>query len=186
MSVVYDQNQNASPTASAILTSNPVSATIMPEEVQVSINKEISALKLSGIRVDNTEEFYNEILKESKPYKCYISFPVECCKACPHRNECNPHIHKQTASLNISRKGRNRARYQRVMQEKIFKAFCRLRNGVETIPSNLRKNFHIDKLPRGKQRGKFFFGSKIAALNFRKLFNFRKGSIKCAQNPVFA
>ena len=118
--------------------------------------------------------------------KCYISFPVECCKACPHRNECNPHIHKQTASLNISRKGRNRARYQRVMQEKIFKAFCRLRNGVETIPSNLRKNFHIDKLPRGKQRGKFFFGSKIAALNFRKLFNFRKGSIKCAQNPVFA
>ena len=37
------------------------------------------------------------------------------------------------------------------------------------------KNYHLEKLPRGKQRGKFFFGAKIAALNFRKLFNYRKG-----------
>ena len=41
----------------------------------VGINKALSELKLSGIRVDNTEDFYKEILKESKPYKCYISFP---------------------------------------------------------------------------------------------------------------
>ena len=100
-----------------------------------------------------------------------ISFPADVCKACPHRNECSPHFHKQTASLNISRKGRNRARCQREMKGDKFSGLCRLRNGVETVPSNLRKNFHIDKLPRGKQRGKFFFGSKIAALNFRKLFN---------------
>ena len=39
------------------------------------INKALSELKLSGIRVDNTIEFYKEILKESKPYKTYISFP---------------------------------------------------------------------------------------------------------------
>ena len=39
------------------------------------INKALSELKLSGIRVDNTLEFYREILKESKPYKSYISFP---------------------------------------------------------------------------------------------------------------
>lgn len=40
-----------------------------------SINKALSELKLSGIRVDNTVEFYKDILKESKPYKSYISFP---------------------------------------------------------------------------------------------------------------
>jgi len=46
------------------------------EEQDLSkINKAISELKISGIRVDNTLEFYKEILKESKPYKCYISFP---------------------------------------------------------------------------------------------------------------
>lgn len=45
------------------------------EEQQLKINKALSALKLSGIRVDNTVEFYKEILKESKPYKSYVSFP---------------------------------------------------------------------------------------------------------------
>lgn len=34
--------------------------------------------------------------------KCCISFPRLTCENCPHRNECNPHFHKQTASLNIS------------------------------------------------------------------------------------
>ena len=45
------------------------------EEAQAKINKALSELKLAGIRVDNTIEFYTEILKESKPYKSYISFP---------------------------------------------------------------------------------------------------------------
>ena len=39
-----------------------------------AINKALSELKLSGVRVDNTIEFYKDILKESKPYKSYISF----------------------------------------------------------------------------------------------------------------
>ena len=39
------------------------------------IDKALSELKMSGIRVDNTKEFYQNILKESKPYKTYISFP---------------------------------------------------------------------------------------------------------------
>lgn len=118
--------------------------------------------------------------------KCHISFPLACCKDCPNRSKCKPHLHKRTASLDISLKGCNRAKCQRRMREDSYSDYYRLRNGVETIPSNLRKNFHLEKLPRGKQRGKFFFGSKIAALNFRKLFNHRKGRIKCAQNPIFA
>lgn len=118
--------------------------------------------------------------------KCYVSFPVSCCEKCPHRKECNPHIHKKTANLNISLKGRNRARTQRAMKEAVYKDYARLRNGVETVPSNLRKNYHLEKLPRGTQRGKFFFGGKVAALNFRKLFNYIKGFQRCAQNPIFA
>ena len=39
------------------------------------INKALSELKISGVRVDNTVDFYKDILKESKPYKSYISFP---------------------------------------------------------------------------------------------------------------
>jgi len=44
-------------------------------DILINVNKALSSLKLSGIRVDNTEEFYKNILNESKPYKCYISFP---------------------------------------------------------------------------------------------------------------
>ena len=42
------------------------------------------------------------------------------------------------------------------MQSEEFSSLARLRNGVETVPSSLRKNYHLDSLPRGKQRGKFF------------------------------
>jgi hypothetical protein len=45
------------------------------EQLQTRINKTMSELKISGVRVDNTVDFYKEILKESKPYKSYISFP---------------------------------------------------------------------------------------------------------------
>lgn len=46
-----------------------------PDNIQGKINKALSELKMSGIRVDNTEDFYKNILKESKPYKIYTSFP---------------------------------------------------------------------------------------------------------------
>ena len=46
-----------------------------PESIQGKINKSLSELKMSGIRVDNTEEFYKNILRESKPFKVYTSFP---------------------------------------------------------------------------------------------------------------
>ena len=39
------------------------------------IKKTLSELKLSGVRIDNTIEFYKNILKESKPFKSYVSFP---------------------------------------------------------------------------------------------------------------
>ena len=45
------------------------------DTMQAKINKAISELKISGVRVDKTIEFYKEILKESKPYKSYVSFP---------------------------------------------------------------------------------------------------------------
>ena len=46
-----------------------------PESIQSRINKAISELKMSGVRIDKAEQFYKNILKESKPYKTYVSFP---------------------------------------------------------------------------------------------------------------
>lgn len=45
------------------------------ESLIPAIKKNISILKLSGIREDNTKEFYKNILKDSKPYKFCITYP---------------------------------------------------------------------------------------------------------------
>jgi hypothetical protein len=116
--------------------------------------------------------------------QCRVSFDRNHCVDCPYQEQCRPKIYKKKASFITSRNASNRAKSQRYMQSEEFVNYARLRNGVETVPSNIRRNYHLEKLPRGKQRGKFFFGSKIAALNFRKLFGFRKGLGNYAPNPA--
>lgn len=50
---------------------------------------------------------------------------------------------------------------------------ARFRNGVEAIPSLLRRRYHADKIPaHGKNRTWFYFGFKIAALNFQRLLDY--------------
>lgn len=109
--------------------------------------------------------------------QCRVLFDRNHCVGCPK-------IYKKVATFITSKNASSRAKSQRYMQSEEFRNLARLRNGVETIPANIRRNYHLDKLPRSKQRGKFFFGSKIAALNFRKLFGFQKGLENYAQNPI--
>lgn len=45
------------------------------ESLKPTVSKNLSKLKLSGIRVDNTIEFYKNVLSVSEPYKCIISYP---------------------------------------------------------------------------------------------------------------
>lgn len=45
------------------------------EEFLPAVKRNISALKLSGIREDNTIDFYKQVLSESKPYESYTSYP---------------------------------------------------------------------------------------------------------------
>ncbi len=118
--------------------------------------------------------------------QCRVSFDRNHCAGCPYQDQCRPKIYKKVATFITSKNASNRAKSQRYMQNEEFSNLARPGNGTETIPANIRKNYHLDKLPGGKQRGKFFFGSKIAALNFRKLFGFRKGLGSYAQNPVLA
>lgn len=44
-------------------------------ELYQSIRKSLSTLKLSGIREDNTKDFYKKILSDSKPHKFYTTYP---------------------------------------------------------------------------------------------------------------
>lgn len=44
-------------------------------ELAQGIRKSLSTLKISGMREDNTKEFYKKILSNSKPNKFYITYP---------------------------------------------------------------------------------------------------------------
>ena len=45
------------------------------DDIIPEIKRNISALKLSGVREDNAIDFYKEILSDSKPYECYTNYP---------------------------------------------------------------------------------------------------------------
>ena len=40
-----------------------------------AIKRNISSLKLAGVREDNSLDFYKDVLSESRPYECYTSYP---------------------------------------------------------------------------------------------------------------
>lgn len=116
---------------------------------------------------------------------CTASFDRDLCANCPHKDQCKAKIFKRVAKIQVSKKTIERSQTRAFMKTEEFKNYARLRNGVETIPSYLRNAFHADRMPvRGLIRSRFFFGGKVAALNFRKLFRYRMGLGNYALNPV--
>lgn len=115
-----------------------------------------------------------------------VSFDASLCEGCPLEGQCKPRIKGGRAELTVSKNATRRARHKRRMGEEGFRHYARLRNGAETVPSNMRRNYRLDKLPRGRIRGKLFFGAKVAALNFRKLVGFLSGTGRSAANPLLA
>lgn len=113
-----------------------------------------------------------------------VTFPAKSCENCPNKDNCSAKIGKTTSAVIISVSSISRAQTQRHMQGEDGNNYAKFRNGVETIPSSLRRNYNIHKLPRGKTQGAIFFGFKIGALNFKKLFTYRTGSGNYALNPV--
>lgn len=120
-----------------------------------------------------------------KPRQFHVSFTQEQCAECPNKDLCRAKLHKRVSSVTVSIKTHERAKQQKFMGAEEFRSLFRIHNGVETIPSMLRRLYRADRMPvRGLLRSRFFFGCKIGALNFRKLFSFRKGRGRYAQNPI--
>lgn len=117
----------------------------------------------------------------------YVSFPRDVCLNCPHKDKCHVKVHKKVCSLTISSNSQNRAKAKRMQGTEQFKLLARIRNGIETVPSILRRIYHADRMPvRGLIRTGFFFGCKVAALNTKKLLTYHRGTGNYAQNPIFA
>ena len=93
-------------------------------------------------------------------------------------------VARQTEALRVNKKSSDRATTQRKMKTEKYKKLSRIRNGVETIPSILRRKYQIDHmLVRGLLPTKLRFGIELAALNFKKLFGYLNSVDQCALIP---
>lgn len=119
--------------------------------------------------------------------QCTASFHRSQCEQCPHKDQCHPKFFKRTCRKSISVNTKRRAQQQRYRGTEEFKKLSSFRNGVETIPSILRRKYQVDHMPiRGLVRSKLFFGCKIAALNFSKFCKYMQGCINHAPNTAIA
>lgn len=117
--------------------------------------------------------------------QCVASFQRSQCEHCPHKDECHPKMFKRVCRKVVSVKSSQRAEQQKYRSTEEFKTMSSFRNGVETIPSTLRRKYQIDHMPvRGRIRSKFVFGCKIGALNFKKFCNYLQSLGSCAPNTV--
>lgn len=132
-------------------------------------------LKCAGGQVPATNSY------NTKTEQCRITLNKEKCNSCPYKNQCNPKFHKTKTSLVLSWKTASRAKQLRNMKTTEFIELAKIRNGVESLPSILRRRYRVDEMPvRGKLKTKLFFGFKIAALNFKKLLDYQESLDTCA------
>lgn len=113
--------------------------------------------------------------------RCAAYFKRSDCEQCPYVEQCNPRFKGNNALREISWKAVNRANHLRYMKTEEFREFAHFRNGVEAVPSLLRRKYRIDKIPaHGTKRTRLHFGFKIAALNFQKLLDYMDSLTKSA------
>jgi len=119
--------------------------------------------------------------------RCIAYFSHETCNSCRYKSRCKPRTLKARMSKEVSWKSVNRAKQLRLIKTEEFKEYAHFRNGVEAIPSLLRRRYQVDKIPaRGKKRTRLHFGFKIAALNFQKLLDYTSGLGQCTQKIKIA
>lgn len=86
---------------------------------------------------------------------------------------------KTTKVLMISPKMVHRANQAKHMKSKEFLQYTYFRNGVEGIPSVLRRAYNVDRIPfRGRVRKKHSLGIKIMAINAKRAIKYQQNQEK--------
>lgn len=114
-------------------------------------------------------------------------FAHETCRCCQYLEKCNPRFLSKRVRKEVSWKSVSRSKQLKFMKTDEFKDLANFRNGVEAIPSLLRRKYRVDKIPaHGKKQTRLHFGFKIAALNFQKLLDYTNSLEKIPQNTKTA
>jgi len=96
-------------------------------------------------------------------------FDRAACEGCVHKDECPAKFQKKSVFVRLTQASIRRASYERKLSTDEYKEHARTRNGVEGVPSVLRRRYHVDEMPvRGLLRSKMWFGFKIGAINAKR------------------
>ncbi|GAU78628.1 transposase [Fusibacter sp. 3D3] len=99
-----------------------------------------------------------------------VSFNKAACLNCPLKEHCGIKMQKKSAVVMISEKMIKRATYLEKISAEDYRELSKKRNGVEGIPSILRRRYHVDRIPvRGLLRSKMWFTFKIGAINVKSV-----------------
>ena len=116
-----------------------------------------------------------------------ILFKREHCINCLHKEKCKVKFQKKSAAVMLSQKMVDRAKYLKGISSEEYKKIKNMRNGVEGIPSILRRRYNVDDIPvRGYRESKLWYSMKIGAINVVKLIKGLKKRDKdtaLANNP---
>ena len=114
---------------------------------------------------------WNEYNEEKGIYRAH--FNKETCETCPRRTSCPVKLQKKKAAVTITKTSKNRAALAKSITTERYKELARKRNGIEGVPSVLRRKYRVDEMPvRGLVRSKMWFGFKIGAINVKRLIKF--------------
>ena len=105
------------------------------------------------------------------------------CEECPYRERCQPRFLKNTRTKRSILEIRWSCKTITVYANgRIFLNTQSFRNGVEAIPSLLRRRYHVDNIPvHGKSVPDYSLDFKIAALDFQKLLDYISSWIRMLQ-----
>lgn len=129
--------------------------------------KEVNSCPLGKEPIDQN---YNE---EKEEHICH--FDRETCAECPARDRCQAVIQKKAAKVVVSDKKIRRAELQQKLSSGILAESAAFRNGVEGVPSVLRRRYDIDNIPAfGLPRLKMWFSLKIGAINVKRVLAYAR------------
>jgi len=100
------------------------------------------------------------------------SFNKKTCENCPLREQCGAKLQKKSAFVMVTENMVQRAAYLKKLSSEKYRLLSKIRNGVEGLPSVLRRRYNVDHMPvRGLVRSKIWFSFKIGAINVKRMLN---------------
>lgn len=133
----------------------------------------------AAFQIDSVKREVTQCPAGKKPYKTSYyektgiyraSFNNKMCESCPLREQCGIKLQKKSSFVMVTENMVQRATYLKKLSSNEYHSLSKKRNGVEGLPSVLRRRYNVDYMPvRGLVRSKIWFSFKVGAINVKRM-----------------